>query len=72
MPGLLVMQGLRDNVDDHLSLRLPLSAGEVHPLLHQTGEHWTLMVIPLPARWQAVSIITGATGRVGRRSGWLL
>ena len=35
-------------------------------------EALTLMVILLPARPQAIGIIAGATGGVGRRSGWLL
>ena len=72
MPGPPLMQGLHANVDNHLSLRLLLSAGEVHLLPHQTGECWTLMVIPLQVRLQAVGITTGAAGGVGRRSGWLL
>ena len=41
MPGMPLVQGLHINVDDHLSLRLLLSAGDVHPLPHQTGKHWT-------------------------------
>ena len=66
------MQGLHTNVDDHLSLRVLLLAGEVHLLPHQTGEHRTLMVTPLQVRLQAISTITGATEGVGRRSSWLL
>ena len=71
MPGLPLMQALCANVDDHLSLSLPLSAGDVHLLPHQTGERWTLMVTPLQVRSQAVGTIAGATEGVGRRSGWL-
>ena len=41
MPGQPLMWGLHTNMDNHLSLRLPLSVGEVHLLPHQTGEHWT-------------------------------
>ena len=37
MPGPPLIWGLCVNVDDHLSLRLPLSVGEVHLLPHQTG-----------------------------------
>ena len=72
MPGPPLVQEWHINVDDNLSLRLPLLVGEVHLLPHQTGEHWTLMVIPPLARLQAISIIAGAAGRVGRRSSWLL
>ena len=62
MPGLLLMQELCINVDDHLSLRLPLLAEEVHLLPQKIREHWTLMVIPLPVRPLAIDIITGALG----------
>ena len=72
MPAPPLLRGLRINVDDHLGLRLPLSVGEVHLLPHQTGEHWTLMVIPPQARQQAISTIARATGGVRRRNGWLL
>ena len=72
MPGPPLVWRLCINMDDHLSLRLPLSVGEVHLLPHQTKEHWTLMVIPPQVRPQAISIITGATGGVRRRNGWLL
>ena len=71
MPGPPLMQGLHTNVDDCLSLRLPSSVGEVHLLLHQTGECWTLMVTPLQTRLQAIGTDTGATEGIGRRSGWL-
>ena len=66
------MQGLHANVDDHLSLRVPLLAGEVHLLPHQTGKHRTLMVTPLQVRPQTIDTIAGATEGVGRRSSWLL
>ena len=66
------MQGLCTNADDHLSLRVLLSVGEVHLLPHQTGKCQTLMVTPLQVRPQAISTITGAADRVGRRSDWLL
>ena len=72
MPDPPLVWGLHVNEDNHLSLRLALSPGEVHLLPHQTEEHWTLMVIPLQARLQAISTIAGATEGVGRRSGWLL
>ena len=60
MPGSLLMWRLCANGDDHLSLRLPLLAGEVHLLPHQTGKHWTLMVTSLQARLQAVGAVAGA------------
>ena len=66
------MQGLHDCTNDHLSLSVLLSVGEVHPLPHQTGEHQTLMVIPLQARPQAVSADAGAIEGVGRINSWLL
>ena len=72
MPDPPLMQGLCANADDCLSLRVPLSAGEVHLLPPQTGECRTLMVTPLQVRLQAISTITGAEEGVGRRSGWLL
>ena len=52
--------------------RLDMPVGEVHPLTHQTGEHQTLMVIPLQMSLQAISTNAGAIEGVGRRSSWLL
>ena len=72
MPGPPLVQGLRANADDQLSLRVPLSVGEVHLLPHQTGECRTLMVTPLQVRLQAICAIAGAAEGIGRRSGWLL
>ena len=66
------MQGLHIHVDDHLSLSVLLSVGEVHLLPHQTGEHWTLMITPLQARLQAISVNAGAAEGVEKRSSWLL
>ena len=52
MPGPPIVRGLCINVDNHLSLRMLLLAGEIHLLPHQTEEPWTPMVIPLPVRLQ--------------------
>ena len=60
------------HVDDHLSLSVLSLVGEAHLLPHQTGEHWTLMVTPLQARLQDVSINAGVIEGVERRSSWLL